>query len=210
MAIESLTSIVVPPANPFETEDAEILQRHQERLNLQLPHDIREFGAVYGSGLVYVQTFYIEVFNPLSIKYYDRFMLFANLLSERKEDEGHVRFPYQVYPNSPGLAPWASDVNGNILCWLTEGSPNNWRVVVRPEDGDFEEFPGPLTEFLASAFRCSIKVGIWPDFPLVDPKKIVFEPIPVSSEPAEPPMNRYELYVKNGNRAEFWVHDMRA
>lgn len=39
-------------------------------------------------------------------------------------------YKHDVYPSTGGLLPWAYTDNGDELFWLTEGKPDEWKIVV--------------------------------------------------------------------------------
>ena len=195
MSIQDLTSSVVPPSSPVDSDDSTWVSA-QRRLNLQLPDDLREFGTSFGTGEFVVESIRIEVFNPLSKNYMATVEEHLAILAGNKGDDGPKRFPYELHPDRPGLLPWGSDIDGNELVWLTDGDVNEWPIVIRSEDGDFEEFGGPLTTFLASVFQGTVKVAVWPSQFFAN--GVLFESASKTrSEVA--PSNIYEIYESNGS-----------
>src|SRR5258708_11837030 len=49
---------------------------------------------------------------------------FAPLWDDCPED-----FTYPLFPEPGGQLPWASTGDGDQLCWLTGGEPDNWPAV---------------------------------------------------------------------------------
>ncbi|MEX0716420.1 MAG: hypothetical protein WD066_07535 [Planctomycetaceae bacterium] len=213
MSIEELMAVVAPPERPEEAGTPDVWDRHQQSLGIRLPSDLIEFSRVYGTGVFRDEGFSIWVMNPASVGYCTDVEEELALLREARTDaemSGHLeRFPYRVHPERPGVFPCAADLNGNQLLWIVDGDPDTWRIAVRsPRGGDFEEtHPGPLTSFLAAAFRREIRVSIWPESGSYfdDPSRLVFEPEPIPPQDTATYNNIYELYVENGNRGGFWV-----
>jgi hypothetical protein len=64
---------------------------------------------------------------------------------------------YPCFPESGGLLPWGNTDNGDILMWLTEGSPNEWRIIV--VDGDsytWQEFDCGFSDFLIGLLESTL------------------------------------------------------
>src|SRR5690606_15206934 len=100
-------------------------------------------------------------------KYRETVDYMVAVLGTEREYEGEEYVPYPVFPNSPGLLIWGSDMDGNNLYWFTEGDPDDWPIITRSR-GDFENawtrFDGPMTSFLAKAFTRQINLEFWPEF----------------------------------------------
>ena len=208
MNIRRLTSIVPPPDRPVDNSDDDSVSRHEARLALRLPSDIVELARIYGSGCFFVGV-RIEVFNPLSPTFYDAIWEHTCVLAGNRSDVGSHRFPYEVYPQSPGLLPWASDDLGNEICWNTDGQPDCWNTVIYSEEGDFEEIPKPAVDFLVGILQGAIQPQVWADPRVWNPLAVCFEPTEAIRS-TELLQTIYELYVRNSNRAGFWTRDIRA
>jgi len=178
MAIGDLTALVAPPNSPTEVPKHPDWDIVEGELALSLPSDYKDFVTQYGSGLL---GNFIRVFNPFASSEYLALVpcvqRISKIRSESKTTEGDEEVPYGIYPNSPGIVPWGNDENGNTLYWLTDGSPENWPIVVGEGRGRrWEQFALPMTTFLAKALKGDAKCNIWPDdFPDVD-ADWVFEP----------------------------------
>ena len=86
-----------------------------------------------------------------------------NALRAIKEDFGEEEVPYPLYPDPGGLFPWAVSDNGDVLYWLTRGSPDEWEIVVNESRGpQFEGFKEPMTYFLAKLISGEIVSEILP------------------------------------------------
>jgi hypothetical protein len=122
-----------------------------------------------------------------------------------RDGEGTKYVPYRVFPERPGLLFWGSDDGGRELYWFAKGKPTGWRIVVRSEDNEFEEFDGPMTSFLARVFAGRLRPKAWPMPFFSEVTEIRFQAISSSSAPQETVATLYELYVDNGNKAGFWA-----
>jgi hypothetical protein len=83
----------------------------------------------------------------------DLLAIFPDVMATLKENS---ELPYAVYPQLPGLIPWASFEHsmGGELFWLADrGDPNDWPVVVWGTDGSWEEFDVGVVAFLIAVVR---------------------------------------------------------
>ncbi|MBO1334837.1 hypothetical protein J3486_26745 [Streptomyces sp. VRA16 Mangrove soil] len=76
---------------------------------------------------------------------------------------------YVPYPRPGGLISWASSNCGDVFCWRTSpADPDAWPVVVRTDNGDWNEFPEGVgaVEFLAGVYGHTLDVpGMPENFP---------------------------------------------
>src|SRR5688572_22915249 len=115
---------------------------------------------------------------------------------------------YPVHPAKPGLLPVASTDAPIYVCFLTEGKPDKWPIVVQGAGyQEFERYDVSLTAFFARLFGGREDTPPWEDG-WYKPGDTVFEPMRyVAEEPPDPPASRtiLELYEENGRRADFWI-----
>ena len=71
-----------------------------------------------------------------------------------------------------GLLPFGATDNGDVFFWLTEGQPDEWRVVLNAgRDPRCEEYPGGMTRVLAQLLSKAVRSQILPpDFPSDSPR----------------------------------------
>ena len=164
MSIVSLTDTVIPPSKPLEPGDLALWTEIQRNIGVSLPDDYRDFGLVYGTGFFGdADRTRIYVLNPFSKEYLERFHSMCETLRHMKEVSSD-EVPYDIFPLMPGLLPWGRDDNGFRLCWLTEGNPNEWPVVVtHGRDIYFDRHETTMTFFLARSFRRQIDTVAWSD-----------------------------------------------
>jgi len=211
MVIVELTTTIPPPSQPVETGTVKAWQEVLQQLKIELPDDYRDFGMAYGTGAFEdVGRLDIWVYNPFSPRYFDSIWSHLHNLDALKVGEGDRFVPYDIFPKSPGLLVWGSDVNGNEMFWLTKGRPSDWPIVVRSPEGQFLEFDGPLTSFLAKAFRRQLAVAVWPEPFFSEPGNIRFRPETPTPHIDVSPRTLYELYVENGCKANFWTRQINA
>ena len=85
--------------------------------------------------------------------------------SERSFRERYPdRSPYALYPEQGGLLEWAGTDNGDRLCWLTEGSPEDWTVVAwNPRGWYYDAHPIGAVAFLHGWLSGGISTSVFPD-----------------------------------------------
>ncbi|MFB6437355.1 SMI1/KNR4 family protein [Streptomyces sp. NPDC056411] len=117
----------------------------ERALGTRLPDDYKRLVETYGRGDFWGALCLCTPFgadNPVRLE--------ANLL----EDFGPMRerwpedYPHPFFPEPGGLLTWAVTDSGAQLCWLTEGSPESWPVVIWSRDADYERFDGGVAAFL--------------------------------------------------------------
>jgi hypothetical protein len=171
MAINELLKIVARPPTPVEAENGKTWTRVQKVIGTRLPRDFRDFGTHYGTGKLCGG--YLGVLNPFSVHFVSSV---TYLLQATRDNRATHDYPYQVFPDEPGLLPWGTDENGHTLHWLTEGAPDEWPVVVESHEGELERFNLSMTTFLAKAFTNVIRPKhIW-GTPF-SPEELTFTPI---------------------------------
>lgn len=159
MAIQDLTAIVQPPDEPLEPGKLAAWRSIQSKLGLALPDDLRDYGLAFGTGR-FCGT-YIQVFNPFSNEYRGLIDFQCDWLRDLKNYDMFP--PYDVYPDSPGLLPWGRDENGHSMFWFTKGAPENWPIVLRRRENEYEEWSMTMTNFLAQVLGNKIKCILWPE-----------------------------------------------
>ncbi|MCX5439202.1 SMI1/KNR4 family protein [Streptomyces sp. NBC_00569] len=66
---------------------------------------------------------------------------------------------YAPFPQPGGLISWATSNCGDVFYWKTSpAGPDAWPVVVRTDNGDWNEFPVGVVEFLAGVYGHTIDV----------------------------------------------------
>jgi hypothetical protein len=154
MSFTELSRLVAPPDTPQEVGTLAEWSSIESQLGMTLPGDYREFVFAYGTGLF--ANFY-RVYNPFaSSQYIALIPSVTRVCGYNRESQKSFpdRFPYPYYPDANGLLPWGNDVNGNDYFWLTDGSPNEWRVVQDENRGNgILVHPLSMTEFLTSILK---------------------------------------------------------
>jgi hypothetical protein len=177
MSIEKLTKLIPPPAKPVDVPDEQRWASVEKKLGTKLPSDYLEFSSIYGTGMIADPgRLRLTVFNPCAKAYESQFKTHCDIFQESKEMEGDDYVPYDIFPNSPGLFPWASDDNGNTVFWLTKGPPDKWKTVFYPHSGykQWFEYPESMTEFLLKAIQHTLDQLPWEDPFFTGPRSPVF------------------------------------
>ncbi len=177
MTVQEIISIVELPETPIDTGAEADLKAVEEELGIVLPDDLVDYAGVFGSGEFKRFGRWFTVYNPYSPSYIDTVRMVCEVYSELKDVEGSEQFPYNVYPNSPGLFPWGDEDNGHQFFWLTAGEPEEWPVVVCASDPrEFEVRHMAMTKFLASIFKGTISCIIFGESDQEDLRRIEFNP----------------------------------
>ncbi|MFF4161615.1 SMI1/KNR4 family protein [Streptomyces sp. NPDC001741] len=117
----------------------------ERALGTRLPEDYKQLVATYGRGDFWGALCLCTPFgedNPVPLT--------ADLL----EDYGPLRedapedYPYPLFPEPGGLLAWAVTESAAHVCWLTEGPPESWPVVIWSRDDDYERFDCGAGAFL--------------------------------------------------------------
>ncbi|SDI35011.1 SMI1-KNR4 cell-wall [Sinosporangium album] len=143
--MEELVRLVPPPTEPV---DARGDWREVEGvLGLGLPGDFKALVELYGVGqfVSFVTPFPPFGAHPLLIQRAQGLLDRERYMREKEPDE----YPYPLYPEPGGLLEWGGTDNGDSLCWLTTGEPDNWRVVVwNPRSNAYDAHDVGAVEFL--------------------------------------------------------------
>jgi hypothetical protein len=120
--IDELVLRVPPPAAPSHA-DAD-WDAAEAALGTPLPADVKELTRRYGAGEF---CDLVSVHPPELLVAQNR-----EILDEEREyrDDEPEDYPYPLHPEPGGILIWGATGNGERLCWLTEGAPDDWPVVV--------------------------------------------------------------------------------
>ena len=127
--LATLRLLVPPPAKPY-VGDGNWEQLFEE-LGTRLPTDYIELMDTYGAGC---WSEWLNFVTPLRTGGRG----FANHAKEvldayRDLRAQHPEFqPLAVWPEPGGFLPFATSVEGDVLGWLTHGSPDEWPLIVYP------------------------------------------------------------------------------
>ncbi|MBC9716142.1 SMI1/KNR4 family protein [Streptomyces sp. TRM66268-LWL] len=132
--LEALTALVPPPESPA-------LGKHgwewlHERLGTRLPGAYVRLMEQYGAG---TWAGWLRFHTPLGD---DQYALapwaewYSDTYRSHRADFPQYH-PLAVWPEPGGFLPFADSIDGDQLCWLTEGAtPDDWRLIVVPRHAD--------------------------------------------------------------------------
>lgn len=150
MAIEELLRVVAPPRDPLATGDMVRWAEVERMLGTRLPQDYRDFATRYGSGR-FLRPFDLAVLNPFSASYPACLRELSDLLRDRRGLPDQHNIPYGVFPDRPGWLLWGVS-DGDSFCWVTEGEPDAWPVLIISDRTSFQQLQMPMTTFLTRLF----------------------------------------------------------
>ncbi|MCT9010269.1 SMI1/KNR4 family protein [Streptomyces rhizosphaerihabitans] len=152
---ERLARLVAVPVDPIDAVGDWLAVEAQ--LPVTLPTDYKELVERYGWGefcdFLYVRTpFGGNRHNGLSwqdVRYQNEWTV-----------PGSKRLPYPLYPAPGALLIWGGSPDADRLCWLTEGPPDTWPVVVWSRDDDYEVYEMGCAAFIEGWTSGKIRSGI--------------------------------------------------
>lgn len=165
--MDNLIKLLTPPVIPLNTGDEEQWKHFFGVLGTELPTDYIKFIQTYGTGgvdnFLWILTPFLDDEN-------------VNFLRRQKEmAEAYIQsktsfpeyFKHDVFPEVGGLLPWAYTDNGDELYWLTDGKPDEWKVVVyESRSSEYRTYSLNMTEFLFQILSKELVCDIFPeDFP---------------------------------------------
>ena len=148
--------LVPPPAVPIDARG------DWDVVGLALPSDYRALVERYGRGEFNDLWSVFPPFGPDTLT--DQIAVLEVDRDVRRD--WPADYPYPLYPEPGGLLIWGAGSDGHRLCWLTEGRPDEWPVVVwHVRDGDYELRRAGAAEVLASLVADNGGVRPWFDQP---------------------------------------------
>ncbi|MFK0236319.1 SMI1/KNR4 family protein [Streptomyces vinaceus] len=117
----------------------------EEHLGVPLPADYKAFLDLYGPGAF---DGFLHMDRPVdgTAAELERLWPTAGPKSHLDDPERH---PFPFHPQPGGLIAWGGEEDGAVYYFLpAEPDPAEWRIVVETDEGEWQEAPGPFTEFL--------------------------------------------------------------
>ena len=161
MTIENLIKVVPPPSRPFEAFRGpwDVIEAD---LGTPLPQDYKDFARLYGSGY-FMEFLGVDIpntQNPNTRLEWQAQLVRDGMLVVDERDR-----PLPIWPDPGGLLAFGATDDGDTLFWLTEGEPDDWRVVVWDRGfGRFETLDCDLTDFLAGLATGDVLPREFPDY----------------------------------------------
>ncbi|MDG5471415.1 SMI1/KNR4 family protein [Jeotgalibacillus sp. ET6] len=162
--MEELSKILPPPKTPQKTGDKEQWRKFFGTLGTELPSDYVKYIETYGTGGIDHFLWILTPFaNDKNVNYLCRQKEIAVAYIQSKRNFPQY-YKHDVYPSNGGLLPWAYTDNGDELYWLTDGKPDEWKIVVY-ESRSLENYTYSLTmvEFLSQIITKELRCKAFPD-----------------------------------------------
>lgn len=143
-----------------------------ERIHFRLPDDYKRFISEYGTGIL---ADFFCFWNPFAkadeLNFLKQYPLAIRALRELRDEYPHVSSDdnYRLFPEIGGLLPFSHTANGDYLCWVTTGEPNDWKVMIVPGSGKSFFSSVGLEEFLDMVFTQSEACPALPDLTGIAP-----------------------------------------
>ncbi|MYV44274.1 SMI1/KNR4 family protein [Streptomyces sp. SID2888] len=150
LSLDRLRALLGEP-DPWGRARACLWTASEEYLGVGLPSDYKAFLDLYGPGSI---DGYLSLSRPLVADQAELDRLWS-LEDWRRERLGAPElYPYPFHPDPGGLISWGSDKHGSEYFFRpVEPDPDEWRVVVGSECGDWFETAGTFCDFLVRCFE---------------------------------------------------------
>jgi hypothetical protein len=170
--LRKLMTLLPPPAKPTHTGTDAQWRAAEEKLGSPFPEEYKHLIRAYG--YLTINQGELRIRNPFS-KGIDEGNLFMWLEGFRQVQHSckELQLPsLPVWPEKDGLLP-IGGANSHDLCYRTRGNPSEWTIVVLSREGELEEHPCGLVEFLTrmaeGRLESMIRVADFLDPPLSIP-----------------------------------------
>ncbi|MEV6490990.1 SMI1/KNR4 family protein [Actinoplanes sp. NPDC051633] len=139
---------VPPPAAPIDARGD--WAAVEAALGCGLPADFKILIERYGRGEFGSLAYAYSPFGDGGPSIVDEASVVDIEAEERAEFPSDYRYP--LFPEPGGLLVWGGTSNGDRLCWLTEGPPDEWPVIVwTPRGAFYERHDGGAAAYLLTA-----------------------------------------------------------
>lgn len=161
MSIKDLKKILIPP--PSSDQTANHWSLIETQLSIKLPCAYKIFIDTYGTECI---DDFLWVLNPfarnknLSFDRIRKTLDAFNYLKTNIPEE----YNFNLYPENPGLFPWASTDNGDDIFWFTEGDPDTWPIIVyETRSPEYIEYKKSVTDFIYEILSKQLICPFFPD-----------------------------------------------
>ncbi|GGX85222.1 SMI1/KNR4 family protein [Streptomyces fructofermentans] len=122
----------------------------EQHLGVELPADYKAFLDLYGPGSI---DDHLSLDRPMDGDAGELERLWSLGAWRRARLSDPDLYPYPFHPDPGGLIPWGSDEHGSEYYFLAiEPDPDEWRIVVGSECGQWFETAGTFCDFLVRCF----------------------------------------------------------
>ncbi|MFD9302156.1 SMI1/KNR4 family protein [Streptomyces sp. NPDC060048] len=141
---DRLVQLVAPPAAPVDAHGDWALV--ETVIGTRLPDDYKRLVETYGWGefcdFLYLRTpFGTSKHNGIE---------WQSAHSTESPEQDRERYPYPLHPAPGALLIWGTTMDADRMCWLTDGAPEKWPVVVWSSEGWYETHAVGAAEFIES------------------------------------------------------------
>lgn len=141
---DRLVQLVAPPAAPVDAHgDWAVVETV---IGTRLPDDYKRLVETYGWGefcdFLYLRTpFGTSKHNGIE---------WQSAHPAKSPEQDRERYPNPLHPAPGALLIWGTTMDADRLCWLTDGAPEKWPVVVWSSEGWYETHAVGAAEFIES------------------------------------------------------------
>lgn len=154
LCIQELLQLVPPPAEPKNAQGN--WRQLESDLGVALPSDYKQYIEAYGSGTL---CSLFEIRSPFGLEAHykttarDAWSSWAGIFHSWG-DVPESKLPFSVYPKLPGLLPWGTYGDVDVIGWLADSDPSRWYIVYQDHyDGFIELRAFGFGKFLISALK---------------------------------------------------------
>jgi|GEM_PF-1836111 len=167
MSLQLLLQIMPAPLSALGS-NPELWPQVESNLGLALPTDYKRFIDLYGAGMVFDELFIVSPFTKTNTLAKPDYLTSWALQEGAEYRECHNRFPeecpFPIYPDAGGLLAIGGDQTCNSLFYRTEGTPDEWPLVLYDDDYfNYETYEESVTGFLVRWIRGDLHSGILSD-----------------------------------------------
>ncbi|MFD9460363.1 SMI1/KNR4 family protein [Streptomyces sp. NPDC060027] len=149
-----LVRLVAPPAAPVDARGDWITV--ETVIGTRLPEDYKRLVEAYGWGefcdFLYLRT-------PFGTNRHNG-IEWQSPRPAGSPARDRERCPHPLHPAPGGLLIWGTTTDADRLCWLTDGAPEQWPVVVWSSEGWYETHRMSAAEFLEGWAGGHVRSGL--------------------------------------------------
>ena len=167
MSVDELVQLVPPPLVPIDAGDPSLWKDIEAKLGTKLPQDYKQLVNLYGVGYFcgYVCPLNPFIDPPGYLHLIESGRDVMEMYEQGRSQNPKYHAPFPAYPAPNGILPWGRDDNAGLQCWLTQGHPDDWTVVILDShySENYCEYPTSATGFLSGWISGRINVSFYPE-----------------------------------------------